>query len=43
MERLPRGWLGVEVDVGEFGIYVTRVIEGSPAHKGGLLTRGCHS
>ncbi len=35
--KVARGWLGVEVDVGEFGIYVTRVIEGSPAHKGGLL------
>ena len=35
--KVARGWLGVEVDVGELGVYVTRVIEGSPAHKGGLL------
>ena len=37
--KVARGWLGVEVDVGELGVYVTRVIEGSPAHKGGLLPR----
>ena len=35
--KVARGWLGVEVDVDESGVYVTRVIEGSPAHKGGLL------
>ncbi|MDE0010809.1 MAG: trypsin-like peptidase domain-containing protein [Candidatus Poribacteria bacterium] len=35
--KVARGWLGVEVEVGEFGVYVTRVIEGSPAHKCGLL------
>ena len=35
--KVARGWLGVEVDVGEVGVYVTRVIEGSPAHKSGLL------
>ena len=35
--KVARGWLGVEVDVDDFGVYVTRVIEGSPAHKGGLL------
>ena len=35
--KVARGWLGVEVDVGEFGIFVTGVIENSPAHKGGLL------
>ncbi|MCE2413336.1 trypsin-like peptidase domain-containing protein [Candidatus Poribacteria bacterium] len=37
--KVARGWLGVEVDVGEFGIFVTGVIENSPAHKGGLLPR----
>ena len=35
--KVARGWLGVEVEVGEFGVYVTSVIEGSPAHKCGLL------
>ena len=35
--KVARGWLGVEVDVGELGIFVTGVIENSPAHKGGLL------
>ena len=35
--KVARGWLGVEVDVGELGVFVTGVIENSPAHKGGLL------
>ena len=35
--KVARGWLGVEVEVGELGVCVTRVIEGSPAHKCGLL------
>ena len=37
--KVARGWLGVEVDVGELGVFVTGVIENSPAHKGGLLTK----
>ena len=37
--KVARGWLGVEVDIGDAGIYVTRVIEGSPAHKSGLLPK----
>jgi serine protease DegS len=37
--RVARGWLGVEVDIGEAGVYVTRVIDGSPAHKSGLLPK----
>lgn len=37
--KVARGWLGVEVDVGELGIFVTGVIENSPAHKGGLLPK----
>ena len=37
--KVARGWLGVEVDIGELGVYVTRVIEGSPAHAGGLLPK----
>lgn len=35
--KVARGWLGVEVDVGDLGVLVTGVIENSPAHKGGLL------
>lgn len=35
--KVARGWLGVEVDVGDLGVLVTGVIEDSPAHKGGLL------
>ena len=35
--KVARGWLGVEVDVGDGGVYVTRVIANSPAHKSGLL------
>lgn len=35
--KVARGWLGVEVDVSEFGVFVTGVIENSPAYKGGLL------
>ena len=37
--KVARGWLGVEVDVGEVGVFVTGVIENSPAHKGGLLPK----
>ena len=35
--KVARGWLGVEVDVSELGVFVTGVIENSPAHKCGLL------
>ncbi|RKU06837.1 hypothetical protein C6503_25085 [Candidatus Poribacteria bacterium] len=37
--KVARGWLGVEVDVGEFGVFVTGVAAGSPAQKSGLLPR----
>lgn len=37
--KVARGWLGVEVDVGELGVFVTGVIENSPAHQGGLLPK----
>ena len=37
--KVARGWLGVEVDVSEVGVFVTGVVEGSPAHKSGLLPR----
>lgn len=35
--RVARGWLGVEVDAGESGVFVTNVIADGPAHRGGLL------
>ncbi len=37
--KVARGWLGVEVDVGEFGVLVTGVVAGSPAQESGLLPR----
>ncbi|RKU32988.1 hypothetical protein C6499_02130 [Candidatus Poribacteria bacterium] len=37
--KVARGWLGVEVDVNEVGVFVTGVEKGSPAHKSGLLPR----
>ena len=37
--KVARGWLGVEVDVNEVGVFVTGVKKGSPAHKSGLLLR----
>ena len=37
--KVARGWLGVEVDVGELGVFVTGVVAGSPAQESGLLPR----
>ena len=37
--KVARGWLGVEVDVNEMGVFVTGVEKGSPAHNSGLLPR----
>ena len=37
--KVARGWLGVEVNVGEFGVFVTGVVPGSPAQESGLLPR----
>lgn len=37
--KVARGWLGVEVDVNEVGVFVTGVVKDSPAHKSGLLPR----
>ena len=37
--KVARGWLGVEVDVSEVGVFVTGVVVGSPAHESGLLPR----
>lgn len=37
--KVARGWLGVEVEIVDLGVFITGVIEGSPAHKSGLLPR----
>ena len=37
--KVARGWLGVQVDIGEFGVFVTGVLEGSPADIGGILQK----
>lgn len=37
--KVPRGWLGVDIEIAEFGIFVTRVVENGPAHKCGLLPK----
>ena len=37
--KVARGWLGVAVDVDESGVFVTAVIEGSPADKSEILPR----
>ena len=37
--KVARGWLGVEVEIVDLGVFITGVIEGSPAHKSGLLPK----
>ncbi|MCE2399744.1 PDZ domain-containing protein [Candidatus Poribacteria bacterium] len=37
--KVPRGWLGVDIEISNFGVFVTRVVKNSPAHKSGLLPR----
>ena len=37
--KVARGWLGVEIEVVDLGVFITGVVEGSPAHKSGLLPR----
>ena len=37
--KVARGWLGVEVNVDKFGVFVTGVLEGSPADKSGILPK----
>ena len=37
--KVARGWLGVEVDVNESGVFVTGVIKDSPADKSEILPR----
>ena len=35
--KVARGWLGVEIQIVDLGVFITGVIEGSPAHKSKLL------
>ncbi|MCY4401909.1 MAG: trypsin-like peptidase domain-containing protein [Candidatus Poribacteria bacterium] len=35
--KMPRGWLGVNINTNELGVFVTRVTENSPAHLSGIL------
>ena len=37
--KVARGWLGVEIEIADLGVFITGVIDGSPAHKSGLLPR----
>ena len=37
--KVARGWLGVEVEVVDLGVFITGVIDGSPAHESDLLPR----
>ena len=37
--KVARGWLGVEVEIVDVAVFITGVIDGSPAHKSGLLPR----
>ena len=37
--KVARGWLGVEVEIVDLEVFITGVIQGSPAHKSGLLPR----
>ncbi len=37
--KVARGWLGVQIEVGESGVFITRVTEDGPAHKSGLLPK----
>ena len=37
--KVARGWLGVEVEVVDLGVFITGVVEGSPAYKSDLLPK----
>lgn len=37
--KVRRGWLGVTIETKEFGVFVTDVVENSPAQNGGILPR----
>ena len=37
--KVSRGWLGVDIETSDFGVFITRVIQDSPAHKSGLLPK----
>lgn len=37
--KVSRGWLGVDIETNNYGVFITRVVQDSPAHKSGLLPR----
>ena len=37
--KVSRGWLGVDIETSDFGVFITRVLQDSPAQKSGLLPR----
>ena len=37
--KVRRGWLGVDIETKDFGVFVTGVVENSPAQQGGILPR----
>lgn len=37
--KVSRGWLGVDIETNDLGVFITRVIQDSPAQKSGLLPR----
>ena len=37
--KVSRGWLGVEIETSDFGVFITQVVQDSPAQKSGLLPR----
>lgn len=37
--KVPRGWLGVDIETRNFGVIVTQVVNNSPASKSGLLPK----
>lgn len=37
--KVSRGWLGVDIETNDFGVFITHVVQDSPAHKSGLLPR----
>lgn len=37
--KVSRGWLGVQIETSDYGVFVTQVVRNSPAEKSGLLPR----